>query len=71
MRRLVEGEDDAAGDVLGLQGHPPLVSTIRERLPTTALVLQTDRSDSTAAVTALLDRIEEDEDVQAVYHTMK
>ena len=38
---------------LGLQSHPPLVSAIRERLPTTALVLQTDRSDSTAAVTAL------------------
>jgi len=38
---------------LGLQSHPPLVAAIRERLPTTALVLQTDRSDSTAAVTAL------------------
>lgn len=38
---------------LGLQGHPPLVAALRERLPATALVLQTDRSDSTAAVTAL------------------
>lgn len=38
---------------LGLESHPPLVTTLRERLPTTALVLQTDRSDSTAAVTAL------------------
>lgn len=38
---------------LGLRSRPPLVATLRERLPTTALVLQTDRSDSTAAVTAL------------------
>ncbi|MEQ1794695.1 MAG: PAS domain S-box protein [Nitrospira sp.] len=38
---------------LGLQSHPPLVAALRERLPATALVLQTDRSDSTAAVTAL------------------
>ena len=38
---------------LGLQSRPSLVATLRERLPTTAIVLQTDRSDSTAAVTAL------------------
>jgi len=38
---------------LGLQSHPPLIAALRERLPETALVLQTDRSDSTAAVTAL------------------
>ncbi|SPP66778.1 PilZ domain-containing protein [Nitrospira lenta] len=38
---------------LGLQSRPSLVTTLRERLPTTEIVLQTDRSDSTAAVTAL------------------
>lgn len=38
---------------LGIQSRPSLVATLRERLPTTAIVLQTDRSDSTAAVTAL------------------
>ncbi|ULA62859.1 MAG: Methyltransferase domain-containing protein [Nitrospira sp.] len=38
---------------LGLQTRPSLVATFRERLPTTAIVILTDRSDPTAAVTAL------------------
>lgn len=38
---------------LSLRSRPPLVSALRERLPATALVLQTDRSDSANAVTAL------------------
>ncbi len=38
---------------LGLHGHPSLVSELKQRLPATALVLQTETSDSTAAVQAL------------------
>ncbi|MGA6828529.1 PilZ domain-containing protein [Nitrospira sp. NS4] len=38
---------------LGLQGHPPLVSELKHRLPAAALVLQTEKADSGAAVSAL------------------
>lgn len=38
---------------LGLHGHPPLVSELKQQLPSTALVLQTETGDSTAAVQAL------------------
>ena len=38
---------------LALAQQPPLLTEIRQRLATTTLVLQTDRSDSTAAVNAL------------------
>jgi len=38
---------------LGLHGHPPLVAELKQRLPSTAFVLQTETSDSTTAVHAL------------------
>ncbi|MEC4890086.1 MAG: PilZ domain-containing protein [Nitrospira sp.] len=38
---------------LGLHGHPTLVAELKHRLPSTAFVLQTGTSDSTAAVNAL------------------
>lgn len=38
---------------LGLHGHPPLVTELKQRLPSTAFVLQTETGDSTTAVHAL------------------